>query len=119
LTRSVLAFFVLLLISGLGIWAAILSPEPPRPAPGRGTPGPVTAGAAMEGGAHPPVELPAEVKTFMADLAKKADAAPEDKDLWVRLGKVYSRAAQLDPSYNPKALAAFEHVLARDPNDRV
>jgi tetratricopeptide (TPR) repeat protein len=109
-TTGGLAVFGLLLISGLGIWAAILAPEPPRPAPGRGP-------AAAAGPAQAP-ELPPEVKTFMADLAKKADAAPDDTAVWIRLGKVYSRAAQLDPSYNPKALAAFEHVLARDPNDR-
>jgi tetratricopeptide (TPR) repeat protein len=119
LTTGGLAVFGLLLVSGLGIWATILSPEPPKPAPGRGTPGTATAAADRPAAPATPVELPPEVKTFMADLAKKADAAPDDKDLWIRLGKVYARAAQLDPSYNPKALAAFEHVLARDPNDRV
>ena len=118
LTTGGLAVFGLLLVSGLGIWAAILSPEPPKPAPGRGAAAPAAAAAGEPGAAAPPLELPPEVKTFMADLAKKADAAPDDKDLWLRLGKVYSRAAQLDSSYNPQALAAFEHVLARDPNDR-
>ena len=59
------------------------------PAPRRRPPAPDAPAA--------PVELPAEVKTFMADLAKKAEAAPDDKDLWLRLGKVYCRAAQLDP----------------------
>jgi cytochrome c-type biogenesis protein CcmH/NrfG len=116
-TTGGLTVFGLLLVSGLGIWAAILSPEPPKPAPGRGA-GPATAAAGQPDAPAAPVELPPEVKTFMADLAKKAEAAPEDKDLWLRLGKVYSRAAQLDQSYNPKALAAFEHVLARAPDDR-
>jgi cytochrome c-type biogenesis protein CcmH/NrfG len=109
-TTGGLSVFGLLLISGLGIWAAILAPEPPRPAPGRG---PATAAGPAQ-----VLELPPEVKTFMADLAKKADAAPEDREVWIRLGKVYSRAAQLDPSYNAKALAAFEHVLGRQPDDR-
>jgi cytochrome c-type biogenesis protein CcmH/NrfG len=117
-TTSGLLVFGLLLVSGLGIWAAILSPEPPKPAPGRGPGGPATAAARPPDAPAAPVELPPEVKTFMADLAKKADAAPDDKDLWLRLGKVYARAGQLDPSYNPKALDAFEHVLARDPNER-
>lgn len=119
LTSSGLAAFGLLLVSGLGIWAAILSPEPPKPAPGRTGGAPPTAATAtgQPGAAPPPMELPAEVKTFMADLAKKAEAAPDDKELWLRLGKVYTRAAQLDPAYNPKALAAFEHVLARTPNE--
>jgi cytochrome c-type biogenesis protein CcmH/NrfG len=117
-TTGGLLVFGLLLVSGLGIWAAILSPEPPKPAPGRGPAGPATASAGPPDVPAAPMELPAEVKTFMADLAKKAEVAPDDKDLWLRLGKVYARAAQLDPSYNPKALDAFEHVLARDPNDR-
>ncbi len=120
LTTGGLAVFSLLLVSGLGMWAAILSPEPPRPAPGRGPGGPAAAAAPGQsaGAQAPPLELPADVKAFMADLAKKAEAAPADREVWIRLGSVYSRAAQLDPSYNPKALAAFEHVLARDPNDR-
>jgi len=117
-TTGGLLVFGLLLVSGLGVWAAILSPEPPKPAPGRGPAGPATASAGPPDAPAAPMELPAEVKTFMADLAKKAEAAPDDKDLWLRLGKVYARAAQLDPSYNPKALDAFEHVLARDPNER-
>jgi len=117
-TMAGLAVFGLLLVSGLGIWAAILSPAPPTPAPGRGPSGTATAAAGQPDAAAQPVELPAEVKSFIADLAKKADASPEDKDIWLRLGKVYSRAAQLDPAYDPKALATFEHVLARDPNDR-
>src|SRR5262245_65600008 len=64
------------------------------------------------------MELPAEVKTFIADLAKKADANPEDMDVWRRLGKVYSRAGQLDPAFAPKAIDTFDHVLAHDPDDR-
>jgi len=118
-TTAGLSVFGLLLVSGLAIWATILSPTPPRPAPGRGPA--AAAGAADSDQASapaPPAELPQDVKTFIDDLAKKADAAPEDKDLWVRLGKVYARAAQVDPSYDPKALAAFEHVLTRDPDDQ-
>jgi Flp pilus assembly protein TadD len=118
-TTAGLSVFGLLLVSGLAIWATILSPTPPKPAPGRGPA--AAAGAADSDQASAPgapMELPQEVKTFVDDLAKKAEAAPDDKDLWVRLGKVYSRAGQIDPSYDPKALAAFEHVLARDPDDQ-
>src|SRR5262249_10579157 len=121
-TTAGLSVFGLLLVSGLAIWATILSPTPPRPAPGRGPGGAAsqaaTSDADQTAGPASPHELPAEVKTFIDDLAKKADAAPDDKDIWLRLGKVYARAGQLDPSYDPKALAAFEHVLARDPGDR-
>src|SRR5262249_21285899 len=77
-----------------------------------------TAAAGRPDDQGQPLELPAEVKTFITDLAKKADANPEDMDVWRRLGKVYSRAGQLDPAYAPKAIAAFDHVLAHDPDDR-
>jgi tetratricopeptide (TPR) repeat protein len=116
-TTAGLSVFGLLLVSGLAIWATILSPTPPKPAPGRGPSAAAGQGDSDQTAAAPPLELPAEVKTFIDDLAKKAAAAPDDKDLWIRLGKVYARAGQLDPSYDPKALAAFEHVLARAPAD--
>src|SRR5262249_61246543 len=89
----------------------------PSPARVRGRRAPAGPADPDQTAAAPPLELPAEVKTFIDDLAKKADAAPDDKDLWLRLGKVYERAAQLDSSYQPKAMAAFEHVLARDPDN--
>ena len=116
-TTAGLSVFGLLLVSGLAIWATILSPTPPKPAPGRGPSAAAGQGDSDQTAAAPPLELPAEVKTFIDDLAKKAAAAPDDKDLWIRLGKVYARAGQLDSSYDPKALAAFEHVLARAPAD--
>ena len=117
-TSGGLGVFGLLLAAGLGVWAAILTPEPPKPAPGRGPSGTTAAAAGQPDAPAQPMELPAEVKGFIADLAKKADAAPEDREVWLRLGKVYARAAQLDPSYDAKAIAAFDHVLARDQNDR-
>src|SRR5262245_21447793 len=118
LTTGGLGVFGLLLLAGLGVWTAILTPEPPKPAPGRGAPAGATAAAGRPDDQGQPMELPAEVKTFIADLAKKADANPEDMDVWRRLGKVYSRAGQLDPAFAPKAIDAFEHVLAHDPHDR-
>lgn len=101
-----------LLVAGLGIWAAILSPSPPPPRPGGpgrvATPGP---GAPSAG----PTELPAEVRTFIDDLSARARATPDDLATWTRLGMVYYRAAQIDPGYQAQALAAFDHILARDP----
>lgn len=104
----------LLLVAGLAIWASIRSPEPPRPAPGRGGGAPASSAATGDAPARPPMEMPAEVKTFITDLATKAQAAPEDVGAWNRLGQVYYRAAQVDPSYYAKALEAFDHVLARN-----
>src|SRR5262249_24228465 len=116
-TTAGLSVFGLLLVAGHALLAAILSPTPPQPPPGRTPTAPPPAADTRATRAAPARELPAEVKTFIDDLAKKPDAAPDDKDLWLRLGKVYERAAQLDSSYQPKAMAAFEHVLARDPDN--
>jgi cytochrome c-type biogenesis protein CcmH/NrfG len=114
------------LVAGLAIWTMILSPAPPRPAPGGG--GAPRAGAATASepastqalpDGHPKtrVELPAEVKTFIADLDTKAKQKPKDVDAWVKLALVNSRAAQLDPSYSDAAFAAFQHVLELDPKN--
>lgn len=117
ITTGGLGVFGVLLVSGLAIWAAILSPAPPKPGPGAGPSGPTTAAADRPPPAAP-IEIPGEVKSFIADLVQKAEAAPQDTALWLRLGKVYTRTGQLDPSYQPKALAAFDRVLAIDPGDR-
>jgi hypothetical protein len=75
---ATLGFF---LIAGLAIWAAILSPAPARPGPGGAeasgrTAAERPAGELPEGHPQVPVALPAEVKTFIADLTAKAKAKP-------------------------------------------
>jgi cytochrome c-type biogenesis protein CcmH/NrfG len=116
---AVLGFF---LVAGLGIWTAILQPEPPRPVPGstrdaaaEAPMAPLAQGALPPD--HPKVQVPSEVKTFIDDLAKKADADPKDVSTWSRLGQVYYRTAQIDPSYYDKAKSAFGHVLELDPKN--
>lgn len=107
------AVFAGFLVGGLGIWAAILTPDAPRPRPGEiaagapGAPAPATPQA--------PRELPSEITKLVADLAARAEAKPDDLALWTHLGEVYYRTSQFDPAYRAKALAAFDHVLARDP----
>src|SRR5438093_593172 len=103
---SVLGFF---LIAGLAIWTGILSPAPPRPGPGAAA-GPVGAPAAAVPEGHPqvPVELPADVKSFIADMQAKAQQAPKDVATWVKVGRVTARAAQLDPAYYSAALAQLK-----------
>ncbi len=121
LTTPGISLLGVLLVAGLAIWASILSPEPPKPAlGGRASAPSPQAQAAPGGGEAPqrPLELPAEVKTFITELATKAQAAPDDAAAWNRLGQVYYRAAQLDASYYPKALEAFDHVLQRDPKSK-
>src|SRR5579862_1978711 len=118
LTIAGSAVLVVFLAAGLTVWTLIVVPGAPRPGPGGAGPHPPAAapgGAVAE--AHPKVELPAEVKTFITDLATKAKQKPDDVDTWLRFAQVNARAAQLDPAYQPEAVAAFEHVLRLDANN--
>ena len=112
------------LVAGLAIWTVILSPTPPKPAPGAGgsraaANAPSAAAAPNLPPDHPkvPLALPDEVKTFIADLSKRANENPQDLALWSRLGQVEYRAAQLDTTHYAAALAAFQHVLEQDPKN--
>ena len=110
-----LGFF---LIAGLAIWTGILSPTPPKPVPGAtAAPAGASAGAMPEGHPQGPVELPADVKSFIADMQAKAEQAPHDVAAWVKVGRVTARAAQLDPAYYSDAIAAFEHVIQLEPRN--
>jgi cytochrome c-type biogenesis protein CcmH/NrfG len=114
-----------LVVAGLAIWAVILSPSPPTPRPGDTASKNVprqAAGAAGGPTALPPdhpevMELPAEAKAFIADLEAKAKERPQDAEAWRRLALVTARAAQVDPAYQDKALAAFDHALEIAPKD--
>jgi len=112
---SVLGFF---LVAGLAIWTGILSPAPPKPVPGAtAAPAGASANAMPEGHPQGPVELPADVKSFIADLQAKAEQVPHDVAAWVKVGRVTARAAQLDPAYYSAAIAAFEHVIQLEPRN--
>jgi len=110
-----------IIIGGLAIWAVILSPTPPIPRPGERAQGPAGAPAAAPPAMppdHPQItEIPDEAKTFIADLETKAKERPTDVEAWRRLALVTSRAAQIDPSYEDRALAAFGHALEIAPKD--
>jgi cytochrome c-type biogenesis protein CcmH/NrfG len=123
LTTAGLSVFALFVVGGLGIWAAVLTPSPPTPGPGRGSTRTAAGQAPPQAMAqadlppdHPkvPMQIPAEVKTFIDDLAKKASAAPKDVATWSRLAQVYYRTAQVDSGYYDEAKTAFEHVLELD-----
>ena len=101
------------LLAGLSVWTFILTPGTPRPGPG----GPAPRTAAQTAPPQAKVDLPAEVKTFIGDLAAKAKEKPGDVETWLKLGQVNARASQLDSSYQADALAAFEHVLQLDPKN--
>ena len=115
----VLVFF---LVAGLVIWVGVLQPgAPTSKAPGRGRPVASTAGGDDGGGEmpsdHPPVGLPDEAKQFVAQLAEKAKAAPQDAAVWKNLAQVQSRAAEMEPSYVAPALESWNHVLSLAPDD--
>jgi cytochrome c-type biogenesis protein CcmH/NrfG len=122
LTTAGLAVLGFFLVGGLGIWALVLSPAPPPATIGASAARPAAGGSQLTAQAelppdHPKVQIPAEVKTFIDDLAKKASAAPNDVATWGRLAQVYYRTAQIDPSYYDKAKSAFSHVLEFDPKN--
>src|SRR3989475_3298536 len=117
LTTAGSAVLTLFLAAGLTVWTLILSPAGPRPDPGAGAarPGAAPAGAPSSGAeAKVRMPLPAKAVSFIADLAGKAKAKPDDVETWLKLAQVEARAAQLDSAYQADALAAFQHVLDRD-----
>ncbi len=104
---------------GLATWVAILSPAPPKPAPGGAAPKQSASSELPAGHPDVPLEIPAQVKSAIAELKKKAEAKPDDLSLWEKLGEVAGRAAQFDASYGQEALAAYRHVLEKNPkNDK-
>jgi cytochrome c-type biogenesis protein CcmH/NrfG len=116
--------FSLLVLAGIGTWLQILAPKTRSGPPGSPSPPPPAAGAAAGGGelpeGHPPLEqlaIPDDVKTFITDLVGTAQAQPNDIALWTRLSQVQYRAAQIDSSYYPAALQAFQHVLELEPDN--
>ncbi|MEB2283485.1 MAG: hypothetical protein B6D46_06925 [Polyangiaceae bacterium UTPRO1] len=113
-----LAVLVFFLAAGLLVWIGVLQPGPATSsAPGRGRSAAAGAGGAEMPSDHPPVGLPEEAKKFVAELAEKADAAPQDVAAWKSLAQVQARAAEMEPSYGDQALASWQHVLAIAPDD--
>ena len=108
-----------LLVIGGGFWLYDrLVPEPPRPLkPGERPAGAVAAGQGAPGSAQPMVELPDEVRNYIANLRKEADAAPDDREKWVSLAGVYYRASQIDQRYLGEAKDAYRHLPDRDEDD--
>ena len=107
---SVLVFF---LVAGLTIWTAILSPSPPRPGPGASRTA-RTGGETPKAGAS---ALPKKALDLIAGLAAAAKDKPDDVAAWLKLAEVYSHAAEFDHAYQGEAVAAFQHVLDRQPKN--
>lgn len=66
---------------------------------------------------HPPIELPQQVKDAIRELVERAQAAPEDLDLWRQVAQAQYRAGLLDPQYLSEARSAYRHILERLPDD--
>src|SRR5881397_1257525 len=114
LTAAGAAVLGVFLSAGLAIWTFILVPAQGR-APGgpRAASAPPAPGSQQLPEGHPtvPLALPAEVKSFIADLAAKAKEKPQDADAWARLGQVEYREA------HKEAIPLFERYLALRPDD--
>ena len=67
---------------------------------------------------HPRIELPPEVTDFLADLAAEAEASAASVDLWQRLARARYRAGLLNDKYLAGALAALNHLMELDPDNR-
>jgi cytochrome c-type biogenesis protein CcmH/NrfG len=108
------------LVAGLGIWTAILSPDPPKPGPGGAAPRPPATAATGPAQVppvppgHPQTDLPADVKEFIADLGRKAKEKPKDVEAWLTFARVNARAARIDRRYGADGVAAYQHVLGID-----
>jgi Flp pilus assembly protein TadD len=66
---------------------------------------------------HPPIELPAEIVAFLDELAKAADAAPDDVEAWRKLARARYRAGMLNPEHYASAEQAVGHLLELAPQD--
>lgn len=121
---GVVALATLLLLGG-GFWLYFrLAPTPPRPLkPGEGQVAAAPAGrgeaaaTTPSGQPHPQIELPDDIKQYIANLEQEAKSKPNDVAAWQTVARVQYRASRLDPSYAPAARASFEHLLEIDKNN--
>jgi len=121
---GIVSLSILLLLGG-GFWLYFrLAPQPQRPlkpgegqvstAPPAGAAAGAASGAAAAGQAGGSFDLPEDIKTYIANLAKEAEANPKDEAKWKTLAGVYYRASRLDPAYEAKAQSAYEHLIGLD-----
>lgn len=107
---------------GLALWFVILKPAAEQ---GRLPLAKQQRGGTQEGGGstgalpqdHPPIEIPQEVKTYLAELEKKANESPKDLETWRTLAQVQYRSGQIDRGYLEKAEASYKHILEVDSKD--
>ncbi len=66
---------------------------------------------------HPPIRIPEEVKKAISELRDKAKAEPDNLDLWRQVAQAQYRAGLLEPEYLDGAETAYQHILAKAPED--
>jgi tetratricopeptide (TPR) repeat protein len=104
---------IVVAVAGTAVLVGARSAPPPNAPPPRASAG--NAPAMPEG--HPPVELPAEVRSAITKLAEAAKNHPDDPEAWQQLGFVQYRAGQVDPAYLADAEATYKHLLEREPEN--
>jgi Flp pilus assembly protein TadD len=123
-TAGIAALVTLLLLGG-GFWLYFrMVPTPTRglkpgegPVAGAQAPGGGAPGTGAGGAPHPQIDLPDDIKQYIAGLQKDANDKPKDVNAWQTLGRVQYRASRLDPSYVDAAQATFQHLLEIDPKN--
>lgn len=112
--------FVVASVLIVGAVAVILgnhsAKEPPR-VPPRNVPAqrPQEQGQVPQG--HPAIPLPDTARDILRKKAEEVAAHPDDLTARKQLGLMQYRAGLIDPSFLKEAVATYEAVLTRDPND--
>lgn len=101
--------------AGAILWGS-LNPAPQARIPGREVPSGGAQTAALPSD-HPPIAIPEEVKTTIVEMARRAEAAPDDLEGWKQLAEVQYRAGQLEPPYLADAAQSYRHILEKDPDN--
>lgn len=104
---------IVLAVATLAVLQGLLFPAPRKEAPTRQT---ADAAASLPED-HPPIEVPAEVQKAISELVEKAKSEPDNLDLWRQVAQVQYRAGLLQPRYLKDAESAYQHILAKVPQD--
>ncbi len=120
----ILVVLAVVLVGGVVVFYGTMNPKTPpvvprpnAPAGAEGSTNGAGAGGSGLPQGHPPIEIPEQVKQTIRDMAKKAEAAPDDMDAWKRLAEVQYRAAQIEPSFLGDAAVSYKHVLDHEPDN--
>ena len=104
---------IVLLVASLAVLQGLVFPAARKAAPTRTAADP---GANLPDD-HPPIEVPEEVQKAITELVEKAKAEPDNLDLWRQVAQVQYRAGLLQPRYLKDAETAYQHILAKVPQD--